>query len=316
MKDNQNQFYVRVRVVMSCNCNSDIRCECTIGQSKLKKWRWFSLIILIILISVMSKDIKKTEVDHIARISLEGMILHDSDLIKKLKHIEEDPKAKAVILHIDSPGGTTFAGEELYVSLKRLNQKKPVVAVLDTMAASGGYMVALASDYIIARNMTTTGSIGVLFQSFEAVELANKLGLKFESFKSSPLKASPNPMEVTTPEVTAATMETIQDSYEIFVDMLIESRKLSKEQALKLADGKVYIGKRAKELNLIDEIGGEEEALKWLESKQIDILLPIEDAEWMKPQGVFDELKQFFRNGNNVFKQMLHSNNAVMATMK
>ncbi len=164
---------------------------------QIKKWKWLFFIALILFISFVSKNITKTSNDFIARINIEGIITHDPDLIITLKNIEKNPKIKAVIIHIDSPGGTTFAGEELYVAIKKLSQVKPTASVLETMAASGGYMVALATDRIIARNLTITGSIGVLWQSFEMVEMANKLGIKFVSFKSSPLKASPNPMEET-----------------------------------------------------------------------------------------------------------------------
>jgi protease-4 len=283
-------------------------------RAKIKKWKWLFFIALIILIFALSKNSKKIEHDHIARISIEGMILHDPYLIEDLKELEKDPKVKALIVHIDSPGGTTFAGEEIYETLKKVKAKKPVVSVLETTAASGGYMVALATDHIVARNMTLTGSIGVLSQSFEAVELAKKLGIKLESFKSSPLKAAPNPMEVTTPEAKAATMESIQDSYDIFLKMLIESRKMSKEQALKVANGKAYTGKRAKELKLIDEIGGEEEAIAWLEkNKKIPKDMPIQDANWGEKESFFEEFTKFLHNSNSIFKQTMNSRESIMA---
>lgn len=283
-------------------------------RSQIKKWKWLFIIAIAILVIFLNKNSNINEEDHIARLTLEGTIFHDSDLIEELKSIEKNSKVKALLVHIDSPGGSSFAGEELYETFKKIKTTKPIISVLGTVAASGGYMVALASDYIIARNMTLTGSIGVLFQSFEAVELANKLGIKFVSFKSSPLKASPNPMEQTSLAAQEAAMDNVNDSYNIFLNMLIESRKFSKEQAIKLANGKTYIGKRAKELNLIDEIGGEEEAIKWLETnKKIHPSLPIKNVTWGKHNSFFEELTKFLHNSNILIKSFMNNNESIMA---
>jgi protease-4 len=281
-------------------------------RAALRKWQWLFFASLALLILLTGKNYTKPikTAESIARINLHGIIYHDQDLINKLKELSDNPKVKAVLLHIDSPGGTSFAGEELYVALKRLSKTKPVVSVLKTMAASGGYMAALASDYIVARNMTLTGSIGVIFQSFEAVELANKLGIKFISLKSSPLKASPNPMEIMDKEVEMAAMESVEDSYQTFLQIFMEGRKMKKEQALKLANGKVYTGMRAKKLNLIDEIGGEEEALMWLEkNKKIPASIKIEDINWHKNPSLLQELSQFFKYSNQILSNIFNQNN-------
>lgn len=280
-------------------------------RSSIKKWKWLFFGTLIIFVIIFNKDHLKNSENYIAKINIEGVIDHNKELNQALKKIEKNPKIQAVILHIDSPGGTSFAGEELYEIIKKLKTSKPVVAVLGTIAASGGYMVALACDHIIARNMTLTGSIGVLSQSFEVTELANKLGIKFESFKSSPLKASPNPMEATSIEAKNATMESINDSYNIFLNMLIESRKLNKAQALTLANGKVYIGKRAKDLNLIDEIGGEDEAINWLESKKnIPKSTIVKEIIWNKPSSLFEELTKFLKLSTKISELFLGNVNS------
>lgn len=276
-------------------------------RGQIKKWKWLFVIVLLVLVIVLNKDYKKNEEDYIARINLEGVILHDQDLIEELELIKDNSRIKGLIVHIDSPGGSSFAGEELYETLKKIKAVKPVVSVLGTIAASGGYMVALASDHIVARNMTITGSIGVLFQSFEAVELAKKLGIKFISFKSSPFKASPNPMEEVTPEIREAIMENINDSYDIFLNILMEGRKMPKEKAIKLANGKTYIGKRAKELNLIDEIGGEEKAVQFLETKKnVSKNLSIVDIEWGNSSSFFEELTNFIHNSNVMIKYFIN----------
>ena len=281
-------------------------------RSQIKKWKWLFIIALVALVLILNKNYKKTEEEYIARISLEGIILHDQDLINELEAIKNNSKIKGMIVHIDSPGGSSFAGEELYETLKKIKSVKPVVSVLGTVAASGGYMVALGSDHIVARNMTITGSIGVLLQSFEAVELAKKLGIKFLSFKSSPFKASPNPMEEVTADVREATMENINDSYDIFVNILMEGRRMSKDKAIELANGKTYIGKRAKDLNLIDEIGGEEEAIKFLETKKnVSKKLPVIDIEWGTSHSFFEELTKFIHNSNVMIKYFLNYSSQV-----
>lgn len=277
-------------------------------KNKIKKWQWLFFILLFVLVLMVNKNFFNTKVGegYIARISIDGLITYDSDLIKKLDELANDSKVKALIVDIDSHGSTSFAGEELYYALKDFGYNKPIVAVLKTMAASGGYMVALGAEHIIARNMTLTGSIGVLLQSFEAVELANKLGIKFISVKSSPLKVSPNPMEVMSREVQEAISETIEDDYLVFVDIVAQNRKMTWDEALKLADGRVYSGLKAKELNLIDEIGGEKEALNWLEKeKNISRKTKIEDINWGESDNLYNMFTAFFSNINSIFKSDL-----------
>lgn len=298
------------------NMISDLLFEREKLRGQLKRWKWQFIAILALLLFFITKDASKAydKKEVIARMRIEGVLQHDNDLIEKLKEVGKDGKIKAVILHIDSPGGTAYAGEDLYLELKKLAKEKPIVSVLETLAASAGYMVALGTDHIIARNMTLTGSIGVIWQSFEIVEMANKLGIEFVSLKSSPLKAAPNPMEKMTPEIRKATMETINDSYEVFLKFLMESRKMTKSQALKLADGRIYTGKTAKELNLIDEIGGEDEAIAWLEAnKKISSKYAVVDLNWDKPEGFLKELGQFFRNTNHMLVQIFGRSGALMA---
>ena len=277
-------------------------------KEKLKKWKWLFCILLAILLLVITQDRSniKSSSEEIARIRLEDVLLQDPDLIKKIKELEDNPRIKALIVNINSPGGVSYAGEELYVALRNFSKKKPTVSVLESVAASGGYMAALGTDYIVARNMTITGSIGVIWQSFEAVELANKLGIKFVNVKSSPLKASPNPMELTTKASLKASEETVQDSYEIFLQIFMESRKIEESKARELANGRVFIGKRAKELNLIDKIGGESEALMWLQmEKKISNKAKIIDIFWGKQDGFLKELAKFFNNANTMLNQGL-----------
>lgn len=270
---------------------------------QVQKWKWLfflSLMILIFSISIKKEISVKSYKDSkeiIAQVEIIGAIDHNPILIEELKAIEEDKNVKALLLYIDSPGGTTFASEELYETIKKIKKSKPVVAVLGTIAASGGYLVALSADYIVARSMSITGSIGVISENIEVTELAQKLGVKLEYYKSSPLKAAPNLFEKTSDEVKQAEMEVINDSYEIFLKIFMESRKMKRDNALSLANGKIYIGKRAKELNLIDYVGGIDDAVNWLEKeKKIKAKTPLVIIDWAKPKNLLDDIRFYLNN--------------------
>jgi protease-4 len=214
---------------------------------------------------------------HIARISIEGVITGDKDTLKLIDDVA-DSHASAVILSIDSPGGTTAGSERLYDALRRLAAKKPVVAVVGTMAASGAYVAALGTDHIFAYGNSLVGSIGVLFQFPNVSGLLDKLGVKMEEVKSTPLKAAPNYFEPPSPEARAAIAALISDSYDWFKGLVKERRGMDDQQLAAVDDGRVFTGRQGLSLKLIDAIGGEREAIAWLESqKKIAPHLPVRD---------------------------------------
>lgn len=217
--------------------------------------------------------------DHIARLWVTGVIQDDPERDELIKELADDDNVKAVLLRINSPGGTVVGGEALYRHLRALADKKPVVAVMGEVAASAGYMTAIAADHIVAREGTITGSIGVLMQSANITGLMDKIGVKPVVIKSAPLKAAPNPMEEMTPEVRKATETVIMDMYDMFVGMVSERRNLTLEETKALADGRIFTGRQAKQAGLVDQTGGEKDALKWLVSEgQITEGLEILDA--------------------------------------
>ncbi|MBM3521773.1 MAG: signal peptide peptidase SppA [Alphaproteobacteria bacterium] len=205
---------------------------------------------------------------HVARLTVAGVITDDPRRDRAIDEVARDPKAKALIVRIDSPGGTVVGGESLYRQLRRVSEHKPVVAVLGQTAASGGYMTALGADWIVAREGTITGSIGVVMQTADVTGLLEKLGVAMEQIKSSPLKAVPNPLEPLTDEGRRAVRSLIDDAYDMFVGMVAERRKLERAAALKVADGRVFTGRQARELGLVDQLGGEDAARGWLESER------------------------------------------------
>jgi protease-4 len=217
---------------------------------------------------------------YIARVTVSGLIRGDQDRVEQLDRLVRSSMAHAVIVHVDSPGGTTAGSEQLFDSLSRLREKKPLVIVVDSMAASGGYITAVAGDHIVAQQTSLVGSIGVLFQYPNVADLLDKIGVKVESVKSSPLKAAPNGFEPTSPEARAALDSIIKDSYAWFKGLVQDRRHLTDDELQTVADGRVFTGHQAIELKLVDELGDERTALDWLaKEKNVDTKLPVRDYE-------------------------------------
>lgn len=213
----------------------------------------------------------------IARIHIDGLIRSDNDRIEALERLEKS-NAAAVVVHINSPGGTTAGSEQLYDALMRLKAKKPMVVVVEGLAASGGYIAAIASDHIVAQQSSLVGSIGVLFQFPNFSGLMKTVGVQVEEVKSSPLKASPNGFEPTSPEARAALESLVKDSYAWFRGMVQTRRGMDDAQLEKVADGRVFTGRQALDLKLIDQLGDEKTAVAWLVAeKKVNRDLPVRD---------------------------------------
>jgi protease-4 len=161
---------------------------------------------------------------------------------------------------------------------------------MGTLAASGGYLICLGGDYIVSHNGTITGSIGVIFQSLEVTDLAKTLGITFDNFKSGELKAAPNPTEKVTEAVRQAIMSNVHDTYEYFIELVSLRRNIPIEEVRRIADGRIYSGRQALELKLVDAVGSEDEAMKWLqEVKKIDPTLEVREFR-IKPKPKFFDL--------------------------
>ena len=213
----------------------------------------------------------------IARVTLTGLIRVDQQRVEALERLAKS-SAQAVIVHINSPGGTTSGSEQLYDSLMRLKEKKPMVVVVDGLAASGGYIAAMASDRIVAQQSGIVGSIGVIFQYPNVTELLKTIGVQVETIKSSPLKAAPSGYEPTSPEARAAVEAIVKDSFDWFKGLVRDRRHLDEASLQKVSDGRVFTGRQAVELKLIDGLGGEQAAVDWLaKEKNIDAKTPVRD---------------------------------------
>ncbi|WP_407167631.1 signal peptide peptidase SppA [Bradyrhizobium sp. ORS 111] len=213
----------------------------------------------------------------IARVTIEGLIRSDQQRVEALERLEKSSYA-AVVVHINSPGGTTAGSEQLYDSLVQLKAKKPLVVVVEGLAASGGYITALAADHIVAQQTSLVGSIGVLFQFPNVSELLKTVGVKVEEIKSSPLKAAPNGLEPTSPEARDAIDSLVKDSYAWFRGLVRERRGMDDALLQKVADGRVFTGRQALDLKLIDQLGDEKTAVAWLVAeKKVKSGLPVRD---------------------------------------
>lgn len=244
-------------------------------------WRGAAIVVAAAAIAVAAggSDLARRYQPYIAELRLSGVIADDPEMIDALEDAMTSRNAKALVLRIDSPGGTVVGGESFFRAVRAIAADKPVVAVLGEVAASGGYMVAIAADHIVAREGTITGSIGVLMQTADVTGLLGKLGVVPETIKSAPLKAVPSPFEALTEEGRAATRLLIDDMYDMFVGMVAERRNFDRETALKLADGRVYTGRQAKANGLVDALGGIGEARDWLATKGIDGDLPLREIQ-------------------------------------
>lgn len=236
-------------------------------RRKLTFWRVVGVLAVVAAVAVGSYvAVGRTVLassPHVARVVIGGIIRNDRDRVKMLEEIGRS-NARAVIVSIDSPGGTVTGAEQLYDALRQLAAKKPVVAVVEGMAASGGYIAAIGSDHIVSRRNAMVGSIGVIFQFPNVTDLLGKIGVTMEDIKSSPLKAAPNGYQPTSPEARAAINSLVVDSYGWFKGLVSERRKLSDARLAEVSDGRVFTGHQGLALQLVDELGDERTARAWL----------------------------------------------------
>ena len=254
-------------------------------RRKLTFWRVLAILVAIAAVVAVSFRFSRSDMSltegpgsYIARVAVRGLIRNDQERSEALDRLAKS-SARAVIVHVDSPGGTAAGAEQLYGSLRAIADKKPMVVVIDGLAASGGYIAALAADHVVSPNAGLVGSIGVLFQFPNFGDLMKTVGVKVEEVKSSPLKAAPNGFEPTSPEARAAIESLVRDSYAWFRGLVKERRRLDDATLNRVADGRVFTGRQGVDIKLIDELGNEQTAVAWLaKEKGIDANLPV--REW------------------------------------
>jgi protease-4 len=251
-------------------------------RRKITFWRVTAVVVAVLAVATLAATFGSGRAlmepgGHIARIKIQGLIRGNQARVDALDRLSRS-SALAVIVHVDTPGGTTAGSEQLFDSLRRLQAKKPMVVVVDGLAASGGYIAAMSADHIIALDTSLVGSIGVLFQYPNFTDVLKTIGIKVEEIKSSPLKAAPNGFEPTSPEARAAIDAIVMDSYAWFKDLVKNRRRLDDAQLARVADGRVFTGRQAVDLKLVDGLGNERDALAWLETeKKVPATTPVSD---------------------------------------
>ena len=265
-------------------------------KKKLLIWRISAILATVTLVIFLIGNFDSIKnSDHIAVLKISDIIVDDPDRSKALIKVANDQLIKALIVHIDSPGGTVVGGETLYLHLREVAEKKPVVALISDLATSAGYMAAIAADQIFARQSSITGSIGVIVQTTDITVLLNKLGIKPEAIKSAPLKAQPSPLEPMNENTRSATRLVVEDIFNMFIDMVVTRRKMDKKKVKQLADGRIYTGRQAVKNGLIDAIGGEKEALDWLSNtKSINNQLPLKILSFDRDNSFMEKILDRF----------------------
>ncbi len=268
----------------------------------------FALLLVFIVLSTMVTLNSFYEFEkknpHIARIKIDGPIFDDANFNKLIYELGLNPNVKALIVHINSPGGSVVGAESMYMALSRLSREKPSVSVLGETATSGGYLVAVATDKIISRSNTLTGSIGVILQYPNFSKLLKNIGVDMNTLRSSDLKAAVNLFEKPTPKAIEEHKKVIDETFLWFKELVAEKRNLSDIDMETVSQGGIFTGRKAKKLGLVDFIGGEIEAVKYLEQKDIKGLPLVDWVSSKESSSLFD---LFFQEGgiSNLGKNFL-----------
>lgn len=269
-------------------------------EERRRKWRrsafWRGVLVTILLLvglavlGIWLAD-GAPQRPHIARIHVDDVIYTDLERDRILADLAEDENVRALIVHIDSPGGTVVGAEALYDSLNQIGAEIPVVAVMDSVAASGGYLAALAADHVIARGNTVTGSIGVILEYMTFTGLMDRVGVDLETIRSSDLKAAPSPLRDLTPEARRLEQAMVDETHDWFSGIVAEKRDLEGARLESVTDGRTFTGRMALQAGLIDALGDESDAVTWLESQDAALTdLPVETWTIAEEDDRFDGL--------------------------
>ncbi len=258
-------------------------------KRRLTFWRFTTVIAVIAAIAAAGNaGLRQWWGDaHVARLDVEGVILENRERDQAVRALADDNDVKALVVYVNSPGGSTFGGESLYRALRAVAENKPVAAVIGTVGASGGYMVALAADRIFARENSVTGSIGVIWQTAEFSGLMKRLGITAEAITAGRVKGEPSPFRPMSPEGRRAAQNVVDATYEWFVGLVAERRGIDGPRARSLSDGRVYTGGQALGNGLIDALGAENEARQWMSNDRgISTALPVRDVVYGEEDGL------------------------------
>jgi len=280
---------------------SDLVMERRRMRRRLAFWRVLAIVALVGIAAFAAVRLGggggQSGGDYVARISITGMIVDDPKRDREIRSLADDDRVKALIVRINSPGGTVTGSEALHVAIRDVAAKKPVVAEMGEAAASGGYITALAADHIVSRATSLTGSIGVVGEMPNIAGLLDRLGVDVFRVKSAPLKAEPSLLTPPPPGALEEQQRLIDDSYQWFRELVGERRGFDEAKLDEIANGRVFTGREAIKLGLVDQIGGEEAALGWLdEAHGIPADTKVRERDWREeklpfPFSVFDDAR-------------------------
>jgi protease-4 len=199
--------------------------------------------------------------EKIGVIPIEGIIGDSSDIIAEINDFADNSNIRAVVLRIDTPGGGVAPAQEIYQAVRELRKKKKVVVSMGSVAASGGYLIAAAADRIVANPGTITGSISAVMHYANVEELLKKVGVSSSVIKSGKFKDIGSPARTMTEEERSLIQGIVDDIYDQFIRTVSENRKIPLSKVIRLADGRIFTGRQAKELGLVDELGGLQDAV-------------------------------------------------------
>jgi protease IV len=292
-----------------------VEAEAIVERRRMKRrltlWRIAAVVLgigLLMIIALRDDDSGAGALrPHVARVDVSGIITDDRKVHELLERLGDSAQVQAVIMNINSPGGTTTGGEALYDAIRRLADKKPVVAVCGTLATSAAYMAAIATDRIFVHGNTITGSVGVIFQWADVSELLKSIGIEVEEVKSGPLKAVPSPFQPTDQQGIEMTQELVEDAKNWFISLVADRRDLRPNSVPGLTEGRIYSGRQAVTLKLADQIGDEKTAQTWLEENR-DVTAGLKVREW-KPRserlGVIGRMFESLASSFGLPKEML-----------
>jgi protease-4 len=219
---------------------------------------------LLVLLNILFPDLDLSTEDRIALIRVEGVILDSQTTVGELKRFSENPSVKAIVLRIDSPGGGVVPSQEIHDAVKRVRTKnnKAVIASMGSVAASGGYYIAAATDRIVANPGTLTGSIGVIMETANVEGLLQKIGVEGVVIKSGKYKDVGSPLRKMSEEERGLLQAVMDDVHRQFIEAVAEGRAIEFADAQALADGRIFTGRQAKDAKLVDELGDLEDAIQ------------------------------------------------------
>ena len=248
-------------------------------RRRLFFWRTISFITVAIIVYLSFENQEKSSSNnYIANYNISGLLISADEIIEDLEELKSNNEVNSIIISVDSPGGTTVSAEEIYLKLKEVSLVKPTAIVMRNIATSGAYLLSLGGDVIFSRENTITGSIGVLLQWARVDEALSKLGIEVNEVKSGKLKAEPDFFGELDEEAQQVTKEIIDETFEWFIRIVKVERDLNPSEIYTISDGRIFTGRQAIELNLVDEIGDKNDAKIWLvENKEIDSNSPIID---------------------------------------